>query len=80
MNVMEKEMKTGFAFVRVADHSSKDRALDTLDKSQFNGRQVSVQVARGDGHIKSREAERKKNAVQTETIFIVNYEPSMYCH
>lgn len=74
---MEKEMKSGFAFARVADADAKNRALDSLDKSSFDGRTVSIQMARGDGHIKNREAERKKNAVATETIFIVNYEPGM---
>lgn len=76
---MEKEMKGGYAFARVVDADAKNRALESLDKSEFNGRQVSIQMARGDGHIKNREAERKKNAVATETVFIVNYEPGMCC-
>jgi RNA recognition motif-containing protein len=73
----EKEMKQGYAFVRVADADARDRAMNDLDKSQFEGRQVSIQRARGDGNVKLREAERRKNQVQTETIFLVNFEVGM---
>lgn len=51
-----------------------DRAVRDLDKSTFNGRQISVQRARGDGSVKAREAERRRNQVTTETVFIVNFE------
>lgn len=74
----ETELKQGFAFVRVADGESRDRALNELDKTQFSGRQISIQRARGDGSVKQREAERRKNQVQTETVFIVNFEIGMF--
>lgn len=70
----EKEMKQGYAFVRVADSDARDRAINEINKIQFNGRQISVQPARGDGAVKQREADRRKNQVQTETVFIVNFD------
>jgi RNA recognition motif-containing protein len=74
---LETALKGTFAFVTVADAESCERALTNLNKVTYNGRQVTVQRARGDGSVKQREVERRKNQVQTETVFIVNFETGM---
>lgn len=72
-------MKKNYAFLRVPDVASKDRAINELHNSLFHGREMKIERSRGSGTVKEREAERRKNNTPTDSLFMVNYDSSTYC-
>lgn len=72
------EIKNKFAFVRVPDTDARDRAIADVHNTSFMGREIKVEMARGNGGVKDREAERRKNTSPTDTLFIVNFDGGTY--
>lgn len=73
--VLKTDLKTGFAFVFLEEHT--DDVVRKLDGTLLGHRKLKVEIARGDGIIKSREDERRKTAqtVPSRTLFVVNFAP-----
>eukprot|EP01103_Thecamoeba_quadrilineata_P011379 TRINITY_DN2703_c0_g1_i2.p1 TRINITY_DN2703_c0_g1~~TRINITY_DN2703_c0_g1_i2.p1 ORF type:complete len:186 (-),score=39.39 TRINITY_DN2703_c0_g1_i2:483-1040(-) len=69
------DLKSGFAFVFLKD--GWDEAIKQLDGVDLDNRRIKVEFARGDGHIKRREDERRRDAQSTpsNTLFVVNFDP-----
>lgn len=72
------EIKNKFAFVRVPDADARDRAIADVHNTNFNGRDIKVELARGNGGVKDREAERRKSTNPSDTLFIVNFDAGTY--
>jgi len=69
------DLKSGFAFVFLL--SGAEEAIKQLHGMDFEKRRLRVEFARGDGLIKRREDDRRRQA-QTEpsnTLFVVNFDP-----
>jgi len=73
-DVRRVDMKQGYAFVFLENgHHS---AIRELDGSLHNRKRLRVELARGDGLIKRREDERRRDAAKRpcETLFVVNFD------
>lgn len=55
--------------------SGAESAIKKLDGTTFNGKRIKVELARGDGHVKRREDERKGSINPSRTLFVVNFDP-----
>jgi len=76
--VQKIDRKPNFAFVFLENSRDAERAIRKLDGYRFNHRTIRVEKARGDGAIKKREEDRRKDAQSTpsDTLFVVNFDTS----
>lgn len=68
-------MKQGYAFVFM--ENGQREAVRAFDGYQLFGRRLKVELARGDGVIKKREDQRRREAQARpcDTLFVVNFDP-----
>lgn len=81
MSIDRVDLKRGFAFVFLNDAKSEDekervgRYVDGINGMEFPkiSKSIRSEFARGDGRIKRKEDDRRKDIQPNETLFVVNF-------
>ena len=75
VQVLYVEMKMNFAFIHCNfSDTLKEIVADMKGHKLKCGRVLSIEMAKGDGEVKRREDERKKNQAASTTLFVVGFD------
>eukprot|EP00455_Lapot_gusevi_P011467 TRINITY_DN15280_c0_g2_i1.p1 TRINITY_DN15280_c0_g2~~TRINITY_DN15280_c0_g2_i1.p1 ORF type:complete len:208 (-),score=35.50 TRINITY_DN15280_c0_g2_i1:631-1254(-) len=76
--VVNVDVKSGFAFVRLENNDQAKAAIERLHHKQWNNKEITVEFASGHGPVRRREEARSAALERSEprrTLFVVNYDP-----